>query len=101
MYLEIKNNNDGVWILTPFGAYGPNFSSAVYLFTREEARRVLKSRSKSVKLQYTVMQSVNGFPNIDGDMFARVYVESRSIQFGCQMWVGADASKLRKWALAE
>lgn len=101
--MEIFNSDNEKWILTNFGAYGPvaNDSNgrAVYMFTKSEALRVFKSRKYRPQLKYTVMRNGLKTPTIGHFQLAWVYRKARSIQFGCQLWQGKNATALRNWAL--
>lgn len=103
MFAEIKNSLGSQWALTSFGAYGPNVGSCmVYVFTRAEAKRVIKSKGKArLRLHYTTMSAIQNTPilNAEADYTAYVIVTRKCIRFGCQEWTGENASILRKWAL--
>ena len=98
MITTIVNNTGEKWVLNSFGAYGPE-ASAVYFFTKEEAKRVIKSKRKT-RLVYTIICQKNGVVWVADARKAFVVIRARSIQFGCQWFEGLeDTATLRTWAL--
>jgi hypothetical protein len=104
--MEILNIGFDTWTLNSFGAYGPyrttSPSESVYMFTKAEARRIIKQGSG--RLKYTVLRRGLGssyHPNFDNGNTTGVTIAARSIRFGCQRWDGVNAKKLRQWALSK
>ena len=102
--MNIENEHNRIWVLNDFGAFGPiNPDSvdnqSVYMFTKAEARRILKKGYGRV--EYTTMKVGTFSPYFTGAQSAYVVIKARSIRFGCQVWKGKNATAFREWAFSK
>ena len=102
--MDIENSSGGTWTLNDFGAFGPvipggGVKQSVYMFTKAEARRILKKGYGRV--EYTTLRVGTFASYFAGRQSTYVIIKARSIRFGCQVWKGRNATAFRKWAFSK